>query len=221
MSRDRRIPQTNSALQYTDFQCATRMRLSRFCICLHIIKLLIVSLARSLTLCLKVPYTYEMFENLVDNFKTKFNFNSYDDDEESNNNNSLSVALNFLQRIARKSYTALAQHKDNEAEHDCFGSRRMFPRVYGSAGNACWGPIDLAPREKDAEYLDNVLDKFCRAIRPAAAEGRRCQQQLHSSMDRIIKVNRQINADAVKRLFDCKECRKTTFVLVELISSQT
>lgn len=141
-----------------------------------------------------------MFENLLVNFKTKIHLNRLHaddrcgDDDQDKSSKWRPVALNFLQRIARKSYSAVAQHNGNDDHGDDYyggGCRTMLPRVYESTGHHAWGPIDWEPHEKRTEDLDNVVDKFCRSIRP---EGRRCQRrsQTNGSMDRFFKVNTSI-----------------------------
>lgn len=48
-------------------------------------------------------------------------------------------------------------------QNDEFSQSKMFPRVANGNDNA-WGPVDLAPKEKFVEEMDNVIDKFIRVI---------------------------------------------------------
>ncbi len=48
-------------------------------------------------------------------------------------------------------------------QNDEFRDSKMLPRVAYGDDNA-WGPVDLAPKEKFVEDMDNVIDKFIRVI---------------------------------------------------------
>ncbi|KAJ6633346.1 Schwannomin-interacting protein 1 like, partial [Pseudolycoriella hygida] len=56
----------------------------------------------------------------------------------------------------KKCYTPVNQN-------DEFSQSKMFPRV-AYADDTAWGPVDLAPKEKFVEEMDNVIDKFIRVI---------------------------------------------------------
>lgn len=92
-----------------------------------------------------------MFDKIIENFKNKINGSKI-----------------FVEHINR-----LSEYKDNyfstkKSEKNCddYVHNTMFPRVYAKIPDIdLWPPIDLAPMEIPSENLDNVLDKFVRAVK--------------------------------------------------------
>lgn len=102
-----------------------------------------------------------MLENFFINLKAKINLtkrNSNCSGSEKENNapdTARQMLDNFLPN-RRVRYASVNQN-------DEFRQTRMFPRVTYGDDNA-WGPVDLAPKEKFVEDMDNVIDKFIHVI---------------------------------------------------------
>lgn len=104
-----------------------------------------------------------MLENFFINLKSKINLTkrSSDCSGSEKENNAPGTAMQMLDDFlpGRKlRYVSINQN-------DEFKQSRMFPRVAYGNDNA-WGPgpVDLAPKEKFVEDMDNVIDKFIRVI---------------------------------------------------------
>lgn len=103
-----------------------------------------------------------MLENFFINLKSKINLtkrNTNNCDGSEKENNSPDTAKQMLDNFLPNRRVRYASVKQN----DEFQQTRMFPRVAYGDDNA-WGPVDLAPKEKFVEDMDNVIDKFIRVI---------------------------------------------------------
>lgn len=102
-----------------------------------------------------------MLENFFINLKskislTKRNSNSSGSEKENNAPGTAKQMLDDFLPNRKIRYVSINQN-------DEFRQSRMFPRVTYGDDNA-WGPVDLAPKEKFVEEMDNVIDKFIRVI---------------------------------------------------------
>lgn len=113
-----------------------------------------------------------MLENFLTNLKSKITLTkrngSVDCVDGSEKENSAPVSarqmLNDFLPNRKIRYSSVNQN-------DEFKDSKMLPRVAYGDDNA-WGPIDLAPREKFVEEMDNVIDKFIRVINSDSNETR-------------------------------------------------
>lgn len=108
-----------------------------------------------------------MLENFFTNLKSKINLTKRNGSGSEKENNAPGTARQMLDDFLpnRKiRYTSVNQR-------DEFGDSKMLPRVAYGDDNA-WGPVDLAPKEKFVEEMDNVIDKFIRVISSDSCETR-------------------------------------------------
>lgn len=102
-----------------------------------------------------------MFENFFYNLKSKINLTKRNSDcgsseKENNAPGTTKQMLDDFLPNRKCRYVSVNQKEE-------FCQSRMFPRVAYGNDNA-WGPVDLAPKEKFVEEMDNVIDKFIRVI---------------------------------------------------------
>lgn len=98
-----------------------------------------------------------MFDKIIENLKNKIN-----------GSKNFNISSQVVEHINR-----LSEYKDNyfstkKSDRNCddYIHNTMFPRVYAKIPDIdLWPPIDLAPMEILSENLDNVLDKFIRAVK--------------------------------------------------------
>lgn len=102
-----------------------------------------------------------MLENFFINLKSKINLNKRNSNcsGSEKENNAPDTARQMLDNFLPNRRVRYASVNQN----DEFRQTRMFPRVAYGDDNA-WGPIDLAPKEKFVEDMDNVIDKFIHVI---------------------------------------------------------
>lgn len=100
-----------------------------------------------------------MFDKIIENFKNKIN-------------GSKTFSHSFISSHVVEHINRLSDYKDyfsiKKSDRNCddYTHNTMFPRVYAKiADTDLWPPIDLAPMEIPSENLDNVLDKFIRAVK--------------------------------------------------------
>lgn len=112
-----------------------------------------------------------MLENFFVNLKSKINLTKRNgngdvgaggSEKENNAPATTRQMLDDLLPNRKVRYTSVNQN-------DEFRESRMLPRVTHGDDYA-WGPVDLAPREKFVEDMDNVIDKFIRVIRADSNE---------------------------------------------------
>lgn len=102
-----------------------------------------------------------MLENFFINLKSKINLTKRKSNcsGSEKENNAPGMAKQMLDDFLPNRKIRYASVNQN----DEFKSSRMFPRVAYGDDNA-WGPVELAPKEKFVEEMDNVIDKFIRVI---------------------------------------------------------
>lgn len=102
-----------------------------------------------------------MFENFFYNLKSKINLTRRHSDcgNSEKENNAPGTTKQMLDDfLPNRNFRYVSVNQNEELSQS-----RMFPRVTYGNDNA-WGPVDLAPREKFVEEMDNVIDKFIRVI---------------------------------------------------------
>lgn len=103
-----------------------------------------------------------MFENFFYHLKSKINLTKRNSDcgGSEKENNAPGTTKQMLDDFLPNRKCRYVSVNQNE---EFISQSRMFPRVAYGNDNA-WGPVDLAPKEKFVEEMDNVIDKFIRVI---------------------------------------------------------
>lgn len=140
-----------------------------------------------------------MLDNFVVNFKSilpktgnSANFKG-NRDSLTDSSNDLSGSQTISSRRHRQTVNLLSQFRSyfrrlndkNLAEVDTL----MLPRVIAHPNNECteWDPVELQAKEKFIEDLDNVLDKFSRAI-SVSADPHDYTSRRHSTAFNVYKL---------------------------------
>lgn len=112
-----------------------------------------------------------MFDNFLFNLKSKLNIQqppAYDhcnDDPYLDTGENRFATQNFFVNILNRNRNYMSIKQNCDDKHNST-KLNMLPRVVGENLNnkRMWDPVELAPKQKTVEHLDNVLDKFVRII---------------------------------------------------------